>query len=131
MVAKRGIAVWLVLISAEGMHGIVRGILLRPYVGDLRARQIGVYSGSIIFFAIALAFVRWIGATRASELLGVGALWLVLTAVFEVSFGRFVLGYSWERIRSDYDLSEGGLLPIGLALLALSPYVAGKVRGTV
>ena len=75
--------------------------------------------------------MRWIGATRDSQLLGVGALWLVLTAVFEVSFGRFVLGYSWERIRSDYDPSEGGLLPIGLLQLALSPYVAGKVRGTV
>jgi hypothetical protein len=131
MVAKRGMTVWLVLISAEIVHGVVRGILLRPYVGDLRARQIGVFSGSVIFFAIALAFVRWIGATRASQLLGVGALWLVLTAVFEVCFGRFVLGYSWERIRSDHDPSEGGLLPIALVLLALSPYVAGKVRGTV
>lgn len=131
MVAKRGIAVWLVLISAEILHGVARGILLKPYVGDLRARQIGVFTGSIIFFAVALAFVRWIGATRASQLFGVGALWLVLTATFEVSFGRFVLGYSWERIRSDYDLSEGGLLPIGLVLLALSPYVAGKVRGNV
>jgi hypothetical protein len=131
MVAKRGIAVWLVLISAEIVHGIARGILLRPYVGDLRARQIGVFSGSVIFFAIALAFVRWIGATRASQLVRVGALWLVLTTVFEVCFGRFVLGYSWERIRSDYDPSEGGLLPVGLVLLALSPYVAGKVRGSV
>lgn len=129
--AKRGMTVWLVLISAEIVHGVGRGILLRPYVGDLRARQIGVFSGSVIFFAIALACVRWIGATRASQLLGVGALWPVLTAVFEVCFGRFVLGYSWERIRSDYDPSEGGLLPIGLVLLALSPYVAGKVRGTV
>ena len=131
MVAKRGVAVWLVLISAEIVHGIARGMLLRPYVGDLRARQIGVFSGSVVFFAIALAFVRWIGAFRASQLIGVGALWVVLTAVFEVSFGRLVLGYSWERIRSDYDPSEGGLLPIGLVLLALSPYVAGKVRGTV
>ena len=69
--------------------------------------------------------------TRTWQLLGVGALWLVLTAAFEVSFGRFALGYSWERIRSDYDLSEGGLLPIGLVLLALSPYAAGKVRGNV
>jgi hypothetical protein len=131
MVAKRGIAVWSVLISAEIKHGIARGILLRPYMGDLWTRQIGVFSGSVIFFAIALAFVRWIGATRPSQLLRVGALWLVLTTVFEVYFGRFVLGYSWERIRSDYDPSEGGLLPVGLVLLALSPYVAGKVRGSV
>jgi hypothetical protein len=99
MVARRAIAVWLVFISAEIVHGIVRGMLFRPYVGDLRARQIGVFSGSIIFLAIAVAFVGWLGATRASQLLGVGALWLVLTAVFEVSFGyhrtRRRKGYVW------------------------------------
>jgi hypothetical protein len=131
MVVLRGIVVWLVLIFAETQHGTARGILLKPHVGDLRARQIGVFTGSIIFFAVALAFVRWIGANRASQLFGVGVLWVGLTAAFEVSFGRFVLGYSWERIRSDYDLSKGGLLPIGLVLLALSPYIAGKVRGNV
>jgi hypothetical protein len=112
----------MVLISAEILHGVVRGILLSPYVGDRRARQIGVFTWSIIFFALALAFVRWIGATRTSQLLEVGALWLVLTVAFEVSFGRLVLGYSWERIRSDYDLSEGGVppdrsSPIGLVAL--------------
>ena len=68
MVAKRGIAIWSVLISAEIVHGIVRGILLRPYVGDFRARQIGVFSGSVIFFAIALAFVRRIGCDSGTPL---------------------------------------------------------------
>jgi hypothetical protein len=55
-------------------------------------------------------------------------LWLLLTVAFEVSFGRFVLGYPWERVASDYDLSEGGLLPVGLAVLAVSPVTAGRLR---
>ena len=135
MVTKRAVAVWLVLIFVETLHGvgrgILRGILLEPYVGDLRARQIGVFSGSIIFFCIALACARWVGASRTSQLLGVGVLWLLLTVAFEVFFGRFVLGYSWKRVASDYNIPEGGLLPLGLAALAASPYIAGKVRGLV
>ena len=131
MVTKRGIAVWLVLIFAEILHGAARRIILEPYVGDLRARQVGVFTGSIIFFCVAFASVRWIGANRTSQLFGVGVLWVGLTIAFEVSFGRFVLGYSWKRVTSDYNLFEGGLLPLGLTALAASPYAAGKVRGLI
>jgi len=56
-------------------------------------------------------------------------IWVVLTVVFEVIFGRLVMRSSWERIRSDYDLAHGGLLPIGLVALAGSPLVAARLRG--
>ena len=111
MVAKRSIAVWLVVIFAETLHRIARGVILVPYVGDFRARQIGVFTESAIFFVIALASVRWIRATHTSQLFRVGVLWLVLMMVFEVSFGRFVLGYSWKRVTSDYNLAQGNFCP--------------------
>jgi hypothetical protein len=47
-------AVWLVLIVAEILHGIDRGIFLVPHVGESRSSQIGVFTGSIIILAIAL-----------------------------------------------------------------------------
>jgi hypothetical protein len=62
---------------------------------------------------------------------GVGILWLGLTLAFEILFGRFVIGASWERLASDYNVIEGGLLPVGLVFLMLSPWIAGKVRGVV
>ena len=99
-------------------------------MGEFRSSQIGVFTGSIIILAIALAFVRWIGASRTRDLLAVSVLWLCLTLAFEVSFGRFVVGASWERIAADYNLLEGGLLPFGMLVLLLSPLIAGKIRGT-
>ena len=66
-----------------------------------------------------------------SQLLGVGVLWLVLTLAFEILFGRFVVGASWQRLAADYNILEGGLLPFGMIVLALSPLIAGKVRGVV
>jgi hypothetical protein len=128
---SRSLAVWLLLIAAEILHGILRAILLVPFVGDFRSRQIGVFTGSLIILAIALAFVRWIGATRSSQLLGIGVMWLILTLAFEILFGMFVVGTSWERLAADYNILEGGLLPFGMIFLAMSPWIAGKVRGVV
>lgn len=124
----RAIAVWLVLIVAEILHGIARGVFLVPHVGEFRSSQIGVFTGSIIILVIAVAFVRWIGATRSIHLLAVGLLWLILTLAFEVAFGRFVVGASWERLAADYNVLEGGLLPFGMLVLMLSPLIAWKFR---
>jgi hypothetical protein len=127
----RAFAVWLVLICAEILHGIARGIFLVPHVGEFRSNQIGVFTGSVIILAIALAFVRWIGASRTIDLLKIGAGWLGLTVAFEVLFGRFVVGSSWERLAADYNVLEGGLLPFGMLVLLLSPLIAGRARGVM
>ena len=130
-ITTRALAIWLVLICAEILHGIARGIFLVPHIGEFRSSQIGVFTGAIIILAIALASVRWIGATWTTDLLAVGLLWLVLTLAFEVGFGRFVVGASWDRLAADYNVLEGGLLPFGMLVLLLSPLIAGKLRQTV
>ncbi len=63
-----------------------------------------------------------------ASLILVGLVWLVLTLAFELIFGRFVVGLSWERIASDYDVPQGGWLPFGLIVLTLSPLIAAKMR---
>jgi len=130
-VVSRPLIVWLTLIAAEILHGIARAIFLVPFVGEFRSNQIGVGTGSLIILAIALLFIRWIGASRSAQLLGIGLLWGVLTLAFEILFGRFVAGATWERLLSDYNVMGGGLMPLGMILLVLSPWIAGKVRGVV
>jgi hypothetical protein len=125
---RRAIVVWLGLIGAEMVHGIVRSIILVPRVGDARARQIGVFAGSLVNLSITHLFIQWIGARTTRTLVGIGVVWMVLTVVFEVTFGRLVMRSSWERLRSDYDLVHGGLLPIGLVALAGSPLAAARLR---
>jgi hypothetical protein len=53
--------------------------------------------------------------------------WVVLTVGFEITLGR-ALGYSWERIASDYNITEGGLLPLGLVIMTLAPLIAARLR---
>jgi hypothetical protein len=125
----RGLFVWLVIIVGEIIHGIARSVLLVPYLGDLRARQIGVLTGSLAILVIALALVRWMGAATKKQLAVVGVTWLILTLTFEMIFGRLALHYSWERLLADYNPAEGGLLGIGMIFLTLAPLLAAKIRG--
>jgi hypothetical protein len=127
-IAVRSLTIWLVLIVAEIIHGILRAIALVPIIGEFRSNQIGVFTGSSIILLIAYFAIRWIGAKRPSELLLVGLIWLFLTVAFEVFFGRFVVGLTWERIASDYNLLKGGLMPLGLLVLLVSPVIAVKLR---
>lgn len=127
-IARCGFAIWLLLILAEIVHGILRAIVLVPIVGEFRSNQIGVFTGSAIILAIAYFTIRWIGAKRRNELLLVGLIWLVLTVAFEVLFGRLVVGLSWERIASDYNVLNGGLMPLGLMVLFFGPMIALKLR---
>jgi hypothetical protein len=129
MLLFRAAAVWVVLMGAEVVHGVLRRVYLVPRVGDLRARQIGVFIGSARILMIASLTARWLQArTTASQVL-VGSLWLVLTLAFEAGLGRLVLRYSWERVVSDSDLRRGGLLPVGLLVLVLAPWLSSRLAG--
>lgn len=131
MIILKGIIVWLVFIVAESLNGTVRILWLVPSLGDILAHQISLITGSILVLTIATLFIRWLQVSRISQLLGIGVLWLLLTVVFEIALGRFILAYSWEQIAADYNLFQGGLMPIDLVFLTLSPLIAGKIRGVL
>ena len=68
----RAILIWLIIAAAEVIHGLLRIKFLNRRVGDHRARQIGVFTGSTIIFAIAWWSSPWIGAGTREAQLGVG-----------------------------------------------------------
>jgi hypothetical protein len=125
----RSLEVWLLIIIAEMVHGILRAIFLVPIIGEFRSNQIGVFTGSAIILVIAYVTHRFIEARRTPEFLMVGIIWLVLTVAFEILFGRFVMGLSWERILADYNIAKGGLMPLGLVVMLLSPMIAARLHG--
>ena len=126
-IVLRGVVVWCGIIVVEVFHGIARTLFLAPLVGDFRARQIAVFTGSILILIVATVVHRLDRpGPRRLTAVAVGAVWLVLTLAFEIAFGRYVVRAPWSRIASDYDLLRGGLLPIGLAVLTVAPLVCGQ-----
>jgi len=124
----RAFATWFFIAVAESIHGIFRRIFILPVIGDLRAHQVGMLVGCLIIVAVAWACIRWIGARTFSEQLKVGAFWMVLMAIFEVSLG-LAFGYSQERIFSDYNVVEGRLMIFGMMFMLFAPALAAKARG--
>jgi len=123
----RAFLVWLLIAAVETVHGMLRSLLLVPALGELRARQIGVVSGSLIILVIACCSLGWIGARGSRQLLGVGLLWVVLMTGFEVLLGR-LLGLSLSRIASEFNPGQGGFLLVGMLVLAMSPFIAAAIR---
>ena len=124
----RAIVVWLLIIATESLHGSLRQLFLTPRIGDWPARRVGVIVGTVLILVISLLTVRWLRVRNTGALLGVGALWVTLTVLFEVGLGRVVFGYPWGRILADYDLSSGGFMAFGLLAVLLMPLVAARVR---
>ena len=127
---RRAVAVWLLVMAVEFVHGTLRWFFLRPRVGDFRSGQIGVITGSLLFLLIVYLCEPRMKLQSAGDGLSVGALWLVLTLAFEWSLGHYIAGRSWENMAAEYNLWRGGLMPIGLAVFALSPWIAYRWRNS-
>ncbi len=113
---------------AEVVQGYLRVRLLNRRVGDRRARQIGVITGSVIILAITWFTLPWVGVRTEWEALGVGALWLGLMVAFDVGSGRWVFRASWERILEEFDLTRGRWLSIGMAVAFAAPWIVFRLR---
>lgn len=123
----RALLVWLAIVVAETIHGILRGLFLVPAIGDLPSRQVGVATGSLIILVIAILASRWLGARTRRSQLQVGVTWVVLMLAFEIGLGR-ALGFGWDRLLADYDPRQGGFMVLGLMVLLLAPMIAARVR---
>jgi hypothetical protein len=123
----RGLVIWLLIMAIESVLGTLRMLFLVPLVGDKTADRIGWPVGLILVVFVTWVFARWIGLTRATSLLALGALWAVLTFFFEISVG-FLRGFDWPHIVSEIDPTRGGLLIYSLIVMLVAPLIATKLR---
>jgi len=125
---RKATLVWLLIIVVESVHGVLRNLFVAPAIGDFESRQAGVFIGSALILLIAWLTAPWLNLNGRAQFAGVGLLWVGLTLVFEFSLG-VAMGLSWERITSDYNIAKGGLLPLGLVVMAIAPYAGARLRG--
>ncbi len=125
---KKSLAIWLVIMLLEITHGILRRLFVNPVIGEHAAHQAGVVVGSLLVFIVTVSTIRWLDVPSFADQLKVGALWVVATVVFEWALG-VGLGTSWERLLSDYDVAQGGLMGLGLLFMLFAPALAAKARG--
>lgn len=125
---QRALLVWMLIMLLETFNGMARELFIAPAIGDLQARQLGVLGGSLIILCIAWLTAPWLAAGERSAQLMIGAFWVALTVLFEITLGR-ALGLSWDRILSDFNPARGGFMMLGLAVTFFAPMLVAKLRG--
>jgi hypothetical protein len=124
----RALLTWLILAVVMFMNGALRALVFQPRLGEALARQVATGMGVLIVFGFAWLLVRRLEDPTPGDLLRVGALWLVLTLVFEFGLG-YVTGMSWDAMLADYNVLQGRLWPLIPLSALVAPWLWGAVGG--
>jgi hypothetical protein len=123
----RALVAWFVILVLAIGNGLFREAVLIPYLGTVPGMILsGVLLSGIIFFG-AWLFLPWLATRFPAQRIAIGAGWLVLTLVFEFSFG-LLEGKTLSGILEAYTFKDGNIWPIVLLVTAASPWLAGKFR---
>ena len=120
--------VWLLFIPLAIANGALRDLVLAPALGDTLGRAVSSLTLSLLILGLTLLLVKRLGVDTRAGYLVVGAFWLVLTLLFEVSFFVLVMGHPMDELLMDYDIFRGRLWLIVLATTFFAPLLASKMR---
>ena len=127
MIRKAAIA-WVLMIPVAILNGGLRQALFAPAFGDLRAHQLSVLTGSLAFFAVIYALIHREAPKYPDRwLIGLGAVWVAATIVFEFGFGHWVMGNPWSRLLADYNIFAGRLWTVVLAVIGIAPLAVKRI----
>jgi len=121
-------AIWLCILLCAILNGAFREAVLLP---NMSQRYAFVVSGTLLaacIVAVSLLLIGWLGYLNTAQYLRIGALWLVLTLVFEFSFGRLVQQQTWPELLEAYTFKQGNIWPLVLVVTFFAPLVAARVR---
>jgi len=127
-IPAKAILAWLLLLVVMFANGAIRVLVLQPQLGEDRARRVASLSGVALVLLVSWLFVRVAAGARPAQLWWVGVAWLIATVAFEVLFGHFVSGLSWQAQLEDYNILRGRLWSLILVTVCLGPWFWGTVR---
>lgn len=130
VITIKALALWCAILVSAVANGSLREAILIPWLGKAPGLVLSGILLSVVILAITLFALPWLGARRLPQLIGIGVGWLVLTLVFEFSFGRFQ-GKSWSSMLEAYSFRDGNIWPLVLLVTAAAPYIAARFRGWV
>lgn len=123
----RGLLVWLLIMLIETAHGVLRGLLLVPRVGEEAASRIGWPIGMALVLLVSVLTIRWTKIVGTGPLLGLGAIWAVLTVGFEIMIG-LARGMALPAVLAELD-PRSGMMLYSAAVMFLAPLAAARLRG--
>jgi hypothetical protein len=116
---------WFVLLVIAILNAVLREVtykpLLEPHIGNW-AHQISCFT-AILFFGISIyLFFKYVKADYdIQDTWIIGLKWVVLTVIFEFSFGYFVRKSTWKEMFAQYHFWKGDLWILVLIAVLILP----------
>lgn len=127
-IALKAAAVWVAIVGLAFSSAAMREFVLIPKLGQTRGLALSGLTLATLVFLAAWASLPWMGARRPQALLAIGLGWLVLTIAFDLALG-WVQHKPAQQVLDAYLFRDGNLWPLVLAVTALAPCLAAKLRG--
>jgi hypothetical protein len=124
----KSVLVWAAILVLAILNGLLRDMVLVHALGPTSARLVsGIVLCAVIVAAAAQA-APWHGKLAPRSFWLIGALWLVLTLLFETAVG-YAQHRSWQRLLDAYTLQDGNLWPLILVTTLIAPWLGARIRG--
>jgi hypothetical protein len=117
---------WAIIAIVMVANGAFRELVLAPRLGSGPAEVISVVLGVIWIVLLTRVLLRRLAGRSVSELVRASVILVGLTVAFEFLFGHYVDGKSWGELAANYEIWNGRLWPVALAVVAMMPFVWGR-----
>lgn len=117
---------WVIILPFMIANGIFRELVLKQAVNDTVAGALSALFGVAIILVATRYLLHPLAGKPASQLVRASVVLVALTVLFEFTFGRYVDHKSWPELMANYEIWNGRLWPLVLAVLAFTPFVWGR-----
>ena len=117
---------WLIILPFMIVNGIFRELVIKSFVSPAVAEAISVALGITIVVLVTRWVLRPLAGKSVAALVRASVTLVALTVAFEFLFGHYVDRKSWSELAANYEIWNGKLWPVALAVIAAMPFVWGR-----
>ncbi len=119
---------WFGIVVLGILNATIRQVGYQRYVSELAGHQVSTLTFGILVGLYAWALSTFLKLRSPGQAAGVGLMWMVLTVIFEFSFGHYVVGDSWSKLLNDYNVLEGRVWGLFILWVGLAPYLIYRLK---
>ena len=117
---------WLIILPFMIVNGIFRELVMKQLVPAQVAEIMSVAIAIAILLVLTRYLLRPLAGKSVPQLVRASVTLVVMTVAFEFVFGHYVDQKSWSELAANYEVWNGKLWPVALAVIAFVPFLWGR-----
>lgn len=114
---------WLGLMIIGILNGILRVKTYGRLMPELTAHQISCITAILFIGAAVVLLDHYLPFGSLQQAVLTGAIWFMLTIIFEFGFGHYIMKHPWKKLMHDYRIDKGRLWLIVLIWILAVPVI--------